>query len=62
MRRGGKAAYGYAKFFPPAGLAWEYLRRHEDYHHDFQAITGMREPEAARLESFANRWGVLFPM
>lgn len=56
------AAYGHAKAIPPAGFAWEYLRRDENYHRDFQIISSMKEPEAARLEAFAQRWGLRFPM
>ena len=36
------AAYGHAKAIPPAGFAWEYLRRHEDYHRDFQTISQVK--------------------
>lgn len=56
------AAYGHAKAIPPAGFAWEYLRRHEDYHRDFQAISGVREPEAIQLDAFSQRWGLRFPV
>lgn len=55
------AAYGYGEAIPPADFAWEYLRRHKDYHRDFQTITRIREPEAAHLEAFSYRWGLLFP-
>lgn len=56
------AAYEHTKSIPAAGFAWEYLRRHEDYHRDFQRISRMREPDAAQLETFSQRWGLRFPM
>lgn len=56
------AAYGHAKSIPAAGFAWEYLRRHEDYQRDFQAISRMREPSASRLEMFSQQWGLRFPV
>lgn len=56
------AAYGYAKVIPPADFAWEYLRRHEDYHRDFQTITRVKEAGAAHLEAFSQRWGLRFPV
>ena len=56
------AAYGYAKVLPPADFAWEYLRRHEDYHRDFQTLSHMKELDAAQLEVFTQRWGLRFPV
>ncbi|WP_082407506.1 DUF6499 domain-containing protein [Mesorhizobium sp. 1M-11] len=56
------AAYGHAQSIPAAGFAWEYLRRHEDYHRDFQTISRMRDPAVSRLEIFSQRWGLRFPV
>lgn len=56
------AAYRHAKSIPAAGFAWEYLRRDDDYHRDFQTITRIRKPGAQRLETFAQRWGLRFPL
>jgi len=56
------ASYGHAKAIPPAGFAWEYLRRDENYQRDFQTIAGVKEPSAAQLETFSQRWGLRFPM
>ena len=56
------AAYGHAKHVPAAGFAWEYLRRHEDYHRDFQTLSRVKEPDTAQLETFTQRWGLRFPM
>jgi len=33
------AAYAHTKSLPAAGFAWEYLRRNDEYRHDFQIIT-----------------------
>lgn len=56
------AAYRHTKAIPAAGFAWEYLRRHEGYHRDFQTISGMKEPAADQLETFSKRWGLRFPV
>ena len=32
------AAYEPAKNIPAGGFAWEYLRRHEGYHRDYQTM------------------------
>lgn len=54
------AAYKFAKGIPAAGFAWEYLRRHDDYRREFQAITAAREMDPARLEAFVQHWGLRF--
>ena len=56
------AAYAHTKSLPAAGFAWEYLRRHEDYHRDFQTISRLKKPESGRLEAFSKRWGLRFPV
>ena len=56
------APYRHAKKIVAAGLAWEYLRRHDGYRHDYLSITRIDRPEAERLESFAQRWGLRFPV
>ena len=55
------AAYKRIKDLPPAGFAWEYLRRNDEYRHDFNAIARTGEPGARQLERFAQRWGLRFP-
>ena len=42
------AAYGHAKAIPAAGFAWEYLRRNDDYRHDFQTIGLTGHPRTDR--------------
>ena len=56
------AAYRHAKHIPAAGFAWEYLRRNDDYRHEFQTIALTGEPSGRDLEAFADRWGLRFPM
>ncbi|WP_165496682.1 transcriptional regulator domain-containing protein [Haematobacter massiliensis] len=39
------AAYRFANSIPAAGFALEYLRRHDEYRREFQAIHGLSEPD-----------------
>ena len=55
------AAYKRIKALPPAGFAWEYLRRNDEYRHDFQIITLTGRLGERQLERFAQRWGLRFP-
>ena len=55
-------AYRHAKTIPAAGFAWEYLRRDDEYHQDFRAVSGMKNPTGSRLDAFARRWGLRFPL
>ena len=55
------AAYKRIKDLPPAGFAWEYLRRDADYHRDYRAISRDRKPSTDVLEAFTRRWGLRFP-
>jgi hypothetical protein len=45
-----------------SSFAWEYLRRHEDYHRDFETICSVKQPAATQLDAFTQRWGLRFPM
>src|SRR6266700_7735037 len=54
------AAYQHAIVIPASGFAWEYLRRDDDYHRDFERVN-RRKPPAATLEAFSQRWGLRFP-
>ncbi len=56
------AAYRHTKNIPAAGFAWEYLRRNDEYRHDFQTIALTERPNARELEAFAHRWGLRFPV
>lgn len=55
------AAYRHTKHLPAAGFAWEYLRRNDEYRHDYQTISLTGRPGAQELEAFAKRWGLRFP-
>ena len=54
------AAYKRIKALPPAGFAWEYLRRNEDYRREVERLTQRREPAGEEVDAFASRWGVRF--
>ena len=56
------AAYRHTKHIAAAGFAWEYLRRNDEYRHDFQAIALTGQPGSPELEAFVYRWGLRFPM
>src|SRR5713101_1603174 len=55
------AAYQHAKNIPASGFAWEYLRRDDDYHRDFERVNRRKSPAATTLETFSQRWGLRFP-
>ncbi|PQZ47244.1 hypothetical protein CQ052_19005 [Ochrobactrum sp. MYb15] len=54
------ADYRHTKNLPAAGFAWEYLRRNDEYRHEYQTLTTMQRPDARQLEAFAQRWGLRF--
>lgn len=56
------AAYGPARSIPAAGFAWEYLRRFDEYHRDYQIITRVDESAPHSLVAFSRRWGLRFPL
>lgn len=56
-----QAAYGHMWQLAASGFAWEYLRRNGEYRHDCQRLALARRQETNQLESFAHRWGLLFP-
>jgi hypothetical protein len=55
------AAYQHAKVIPAAGFAWEYLRRDDDYHRDFDRLNRRKSSTATTLDAFSQRWGLRFP-
>lgn len=55
------AAYQHAMTIPASGFAWEYLRRDDDYHRDFERVNRRKSPAATMLEAFSERWGLRFP-
>jgi len=54
------AAYAHTKTISAAGFAWEYLRRNDEYRHDFQTVAKDKKPDADMLEMFVERWGLRF--
>lgn len=54
--------YSHAKKLAAAGFAWEYLRRDDEYRRDFETIARIKRPGMERLEAFAQRWGLRFPV
>ena len=54
-------AYGYMSQLSAADFAWEHLRRDEEYRQDCQTLALASRQSAHQLESFAQRWGLLFP-
>ena len=46
----------------PINGAEEYLRRNDEYCHNFQTIALTGGPSGRDLEAFADRWGLRFPM
>ena len=55
------AAYEHAKDIAAAGMAWEYLRRDDDYRRAFQRIKMLAAPKAGGRKAFSERWGLRFP-
>ncbi len=41
-------------------LAWEWLRRNEDYQQDYRAVA-RKATDAPAVLRFRNRWGLTFP-
>jgi hypothetical protein len=56
-----QAAYDCIWQLAASGFAWEYLRRNDEYRHGCQTLTLARRQDVKQLESFAHRWGLLFP-
>ncbi|WP_324765992.1 MULTISPECIES: transcriptional regulator domain-containing protein [Paracoccus] len=42
-------------------LAWEWLRRNEDYQQDYRAVARQEAMDAPGILRFRNRWGLTFP-
>lgn len=54
--------YRHTDTIEATGFAWEYLRRDDEYHHDFRSISRMKNPPVPRLDAFSHRWGLRFPV
>ncbi|WP_449043496.1 transcriptional regulator domain-containing protein [Paracoccus versutus] len=42
-------------------LAWEWLRRNENYQQDYRAVARQEAMDAPSILRFRNRWGLTFP-
>ena len=54
------AAYTYIRHISAAGLAWEYLRRDDDYRRDVHRVKMLPQSDREALAEFAGRWGLRF--
>ncbi|WP_415434395.1 transcriptional regulator domain-containing protein [Acetobacter orientalis] len=55
------AAYEHAKDIAAAGMAWEYLRRDDEYCRAFQRMKTLPVPKSGGRKAFSERWGLRFP-
>ena len=55
------AAYEHARDIAAAGMAWEYLRRDDEYRRAFQRMKTTPAPKPRRRKAFSERWGLRFP-
>lgn len=55
------AEYAYADRIATAGFAWEYLRRDDNYHRDFERVTAQQPIAEDMLDAFSDHWGLRFP-
>lgn len=55
-------AYVFVDDLSPAQLAWEWLRRNEDYRRDYAALSATEGPEKETLAALMRaRWELRFP-
>ncbi|WP_438273847.1 transcriptional regulator domain-containing protein [Nitrobacter sp.] len=55
------SSYDYFDKLATEGLAWECLRRHTPYQHQYQALASAREDTAPLPVEDQRRWGLRFP-
>jgi len=53
--------YEYVESLVSPELAWEWLRRNEDYQRDFEAAQLEPNADTAATEATRSRWGLRFP-
>src|SRR6266851_3495022 len=58
---GWPAGYEKAMIIRHGGFSREDLRRHDDYHRDFERVNRRKSPAATPMEAFSQRWGLRFP-
>ena len=54
--------YEYVEDLVSPELAWEWLRRNEDYQRDFEAAQVEPNADTAAIEATKSRWGLRFPV
>ncbi|MFN4355777.1 transcriptional regulator domain-containing protein [Parvibaculum sp.] len=54
--------YEYVEGLVSPELAWEWLRRNEDYQRDFEAAQLEPNADTAATEATRSRWGLRFPV
>ncbi|WP_230646605.1 MULTISPECIES: DUF6499 domain-containing protein [unclassified Bradyrhizobium] len=53
-------AYEYVDDLQASDLAWEFLRRNEDYRREYKRLQSKTDSSDPAKESFAQRWGLSF--
>jgi hypothetical protein len=54
--------YDYVEGLVSPELAWEWLRRNEDYQRDFEAAQLEPNTDTAAVEATRSKWGLRFPV
>lgn len=55
------ARYDHVDDLTASDLAWEWLRRNDDYDQDFEALGGTDVDRQALTEKIRQQWGLRFP-
>ncbi|WBU64674.1 transcriptional regulator domain-containing protein [Paracoccus aerodenitrificans] len=55
------AGYDHVEDLTASDLAWEWLRRSDDYAADYRALNEAQEEGAPTLAQMRERWGLRFP-
>lgn len=53
--------YNYVDRLSASDIAWEWLRRNQEYQRDYRTLSGARVPSLSLLERASTRWGLRFP-
>ncbi|QMW23241.1 transcriptional regulator domain-containing protein [Sandaracinobacteroides saxicola] len=54
--------YEYVEDLVSPELAWEWLRRNEDYQHDFQTAQAAPDANTTAADAARRKWGLRFPV
>ncbi len=55
------ARYDHIDDLTASDIAWEWLRRNDDYDHDLEALGGADVDRQALTEKIRQQWGLRFP-